>query len=507
MKITKSQAMLQRGARLIERLDVVSGRATSSYDHTKQEQQEALRRAVEEGRKVDKSILLAQAALMGASEAFISEVLFQEFREGSKEGNIIIPDAETWYEGDMQKRAVQMCLMQLKITSALRLFIRVAENRVNNQRTRTAIRWYLFGRLSESVAVKYRRKLHRILRHIYGTSYRQLVASASQASLGTEMNPAWFDEHVMPYTDKSRSEVADMLAFIVSPYQPDTDGAIGAFRKAKHASSKAEFKAAIKQLDITVVMGLINYDNPWFKQMFGEDGKLKDEWNKFITEHAGQSDTKKLRDTERRKSLGLAKAKVDYSKVDQAAVYKTENQAGEDMSEARRALAESNKVELPFRSIAIVADRSISNQGGVDSAGTNDALIRQLEDTLLASAPTGQVIETLVAHTYLAGPFIEAAEAGPDAIFILSDGYENYPFDGCLSGVISQMRSRGWDTPVFHISPMTSAEHQAKARSLGEGIVSFTAGSPAALRAQFEAKLLHFNPQRYFEKLYKKLEA
>ena len=84
-----------------------------------------------------------------------------------------------------------------------------------------------------------------------------------------------------------------------------------------------------------------------------------------------------------------------------------------------------------------------------------------------------------------------------DAIFILSDGYEN-DYEGLLGEVIKAWRDMGNDTPVFHISPIGGAEVAAKARRLAEGVASFAA-TYRSLPVLMQANLLEADPRGWLK--------
>ena len=86
-----------------------------------------------------------------------------------------------------------------------------------------------------------------------------------------------------------------------------------------------------------------------------------------------------------------------------------------------------------------------------------------------------------------------------DAIFILTDGYEN-AYDGLTNEVISIWQSEtSRDIPIFQISPITSAEMGASVRKIGTGVVTMAINNPTALQPQINARLLEIDTKRWIE--------
>ena len=94
-----------------------------------------------------------------------------------------------------------------------------------------------------------------------------------------------------------------------------------------------------------------------------------------------------------------------------------------------------------------------------------------------------------------------------DAIFILTDGYEN-AYDGLTNEVISIWKTEtGNVTPIFQISPITGAETGGNVRALGAGVVTMAINNPIAIQTQINARLLEIDTKRWLENQVHALEA
>ena len=94
-----------------------------------------------------------------------------------------------------------------------------------------------------------------------------------------------------------------------------------------------------------------------------------------------------------------------------------------------------------------------------------------------------------------------------DAIFILTDGYEN-SYDGLTNEVIQIWKAEtGNVTPIFQISPITGAEVGGNVRALGTGVVRMAINNPVAIQTQINARLLEIDTKKWLENQVLALEA
>jgi hypothetical protein len=223
-----------------------------------------------------------------------------------------------------------------------------------------------------------------------------------------------------------------------------------------------------------------------------------------------------VRQTKSTAKLGVQKT-VDVEKAtDFLALYKTgyETTFTPELNVAINKLAEKKKIEgFFYQSIGIVVDNSASMTGHkAESKNTPRAIADFTAKVLGKSADVATFVKTRDEITDLASSFIELLKsentARPyDAIFILTDGYEN-AYDGMTNEVISIWQAEsGRSIPVFQISPITSAEMGANVRKLGSGVVTMAINNPVALQPQITARLLEIDTKRWLENQVLALEA
>jgi hypothetical protein len=97
--------------------------------------------------------------------------------------------------------------------------------------------------------------------------------------------------------------------------------------------------------------------------------------------------------------------------------------------------------------------------------------------------------------TSLADGLLDLVERGPEAIFVLSDGYENRPA-GRFAEVVAELRAIGIRTPIYHLNPVFAAE-SVGVRSLAEGLCpTLPVKDPAGTGLSFLRGLIEADPVR-----------
>lgn len=489
-------------------LEVSSGaKSTSTYYHSKDEQVKAVRKLVGELYNVDKAIPLLLACLDDSTYFFRQEVIRKELSSGYQKGPMGIVNPALWLDNDLQENMVDHILANMSASYVLRLFQSFRETRVNNARTRKKILRWVMGNLTDFMVVKYGNKISSVLKQALGLRVYDGMIYNLKTFVETSVLPdaALTHKTILKYHPSSM-EAAKLLLFadgrFVKSDWYDDFKFIKSYFDMKNASTEEKFYEAVKHLDTSVVIGtVVSYRNLLFDQFKNADGTLKDSVKNKILTTSAMTENQKVRTKKLQERTGGARTDVDYSKVQTETLYKTEG-----VKEQRKVRAERDKITLPYSKIGIIQDRSLSNRGGKDSSNTPEAVIKSLRDTLLASVQDCMVAKSPKNQTDLTKPFVEILEETPDveAIFVLSDGYENFPYEGCLNDMIKKSRDFGFEGQVIHCSPYVSAEMKAQARSLGEQVITMAVSKPSQITTQMEMRLLDFNPKAYFENQFSK---
>jgi len=515
---------------LINGLEVASGaRSSATYYHSKDEQMKAIQTQIKGMYKLSKELPLIIASQKGVTGRFISEVLLNEFKNTLKGGACNIVNPIDWYDNGLSDKAILSALNNLYCDNGLpyvlRLFVDLKKSKVNNERSRKIALGFIWGQPNlEFYALKYRNKIANILKHIYGQRKTSILLSIvlKQISmqntdlLGTEKELAILNESILKYFNGDSVKAFKILLFLFKKdqnvsYDAQLFPLLSEYQMAKTDITK------IKVVPEEVLVGLISsvkhpqYHSMWSNALQKEATKALIRKNVVVT-----SVNQQVRQTKSTAKLGVEK-QVNAEKVtDFMALYKTgyETMFTDELRDAIDKLAEKKKIQGFFYSnIGIIIDDSISMTGNkIESKNTPRAIVDFTAKVLNKSAQTTVVVKTTDTITDLATSFIELLkkenQSKPyDAIFVLTDGYEN-AYDGLINEIITIWKSEtGRDIQIFQISPITSAEMGANVRKIGDDVVTMAINNPVALQPQINARLLEIDTKRWLENQVLALEA
>ena len=528
-KLVLTQKMLSTIKQsLIDGLETASGsRSSATYYHKGDEQLKAMQDQVKKLYKVSKELPLIIASQKGSTGKYVSEVLLNEFKNTLRGGACNIVNPIDWYDNGLSDKAVLTALNNLGesgIPYIFRLFVDLKKEKINNERSRKIALGFIWGQSNlEFYAMKYRNKIAKSLKHIYGVKKTSAllaiagkVAIHEQFVVGSEKERNIMNEYIMRYFNGNMVRASKLLLFI---FKKDE----GVIYKATEYPLLSEYKKAksditdIKNVPEEVLIGLVSstkhpqYHSMWATKIQREATKALIRKNVEVT-----SVNQQVRQTKSTAKLGVEKT-VDLEKAtDFLALYKTgyENTFTPELNVAINKLAEKKKiVGFFYTSIGIIIDNSNSMTGDkAESKNTPKAIADFTAKVLGKSADCATFVRTKDEVTDLASSFIELLKsentANPyQAVFILTDGYEN-AYDGLTNEVISiWQKETGRNIPMFQISPITSAEMGANVRKLGSNVVTMAINNPVALQPQINARLLEIDTKRWLENQVLALEA
>ena len=514
---------------LIEGLTIASGaKSSATYYHSKDEQMKAIQAQIKNLYKLSKELPLIIASQKGATGRFVSEVLLNEFKNTLKGGACNIVNPIDWYDNGISDKAVLTSLNNLGengLPYVLRLFVDLRNEKVNNERTRKIVLGFIWGQQNlEFYAMKYRNKIAEILRHTYGVKKTSVLLSIAQKQVnlqganivGTEKEINIVNESVLKYYNGDSLKAFKLLLFL---FKKDSNLVYDATEfplLAEYQKAKVDI-TGIKSVPEEVLLGLISsvkhpqYHSMWSTDIQKEATKALIRKNVEVT-----SVNQQVRQTKSTAKLGVEKT-VDMEKAtDFMALYKTgyETRFTPEIYSAIDKLAEKKKIQgFFYQNIGIILDKSVSMSGNaLESKNTPRAIAEFTVKVLSKSANYSIIMETNGFASDLATAFVELlkredASKPYDAIFILTDGYEN-AYDGLTNEVISIYKAESQrEIPMFQISPITSAEMGANVRKLGEGVVTMAINNPAALQPQINARLLEIDTKMWLENQVRALEA
>ena len=513
---------------LIDGLTIASGaKSSATYYHGKDEQLKAIQTQIKSLYKLSKELPLIVASQKGATGKFVAEVLLNEFQNTLKGGACNIVNPIDWYDNGLSDKAVLTALNNLGengLPYVLRLFVDLKNAKVNNERSRKIVLGFIWGQDNlEFYAMKYRNKLAEILRHVYGKKMTSVLlsiagkaANVGQFVVGSEKEMNIVNEHILRYYNGDMVKASKLLLFI---FKKDTGVTYGANEfplLSEYMKAKVDITST-KKVPEEVLLGLIsNVRHPQYHSMWATD--IQKEATKALIRKNVEvtSVNQQVRQTKSTAKLGVEKT-VDLEKAtDFLALYKTgyENGWTEDLHKAIDKLAEKKRIPgFFYQNIGVIVDDSISMTGHkAESKNTPKAIADFTARVLGKSAQTALATKTDGEVTDLASSFVQLLKAeNPskpyDAIFILTDGYEN-AYDGLTNEVISIWKAEtGREIPMFQISPITSAEMGANVRKIGANVVTMAINNPIALQPQINARLLEIDTKRWLENQVLALEA
>jgi len=514
---------------LVDGLTIASGsKSSATYYHSKDEQMKAIRVQIKNLYKLSKELPLIIASQKGVTGRFVSEVLLNEFKQTLKGGACNIVNPIDWYENGLGDKALLSGLNNLAgtdngITYVLRLFIDLKNEKVNNERMRKIVLGFIWGQDNlEFYSMKYRNKIAQILKHVYGVKKTSILLSIANKQLLTnglfdnDKELGIVNDSILKYFNGDSIRAFKLLLFLFKKsgveYNADEFPLLSEYMKAQIDITN------IQNVPEEVLLGLVSsvrhpqYHTLWSTELQRNATKAMIRKNVKVT-----SINQQVRQTKSTAKLGVQKT-VDVQKVtDFLALYKTgyETSFTSEIKGAIASLATKKRIDdFYYQNIGIIVDDSISMTGHkTESKNTPRAIADFTAKVLMASAKDSAIlVKTKDEVTDLASSFIELmkneSSAKPfDAIFILTDGYEN-AYDGLTNEVISIYRQEsGRDIPMFQISPITSAEMGSNVRKLGSSVVTMAINNPTALQPQITARLLEVDTKMWLENQVRALEA
>ena len=510
---------------LVEGMTIASGsKSSSTYYHSKQDQEAAIKNAVAKLYNNSKELPLILANQKGATGKFIQEVLLNEFMKTYLGGACNIINPIDWYDNGLSDKAILGALYNLNengIPYVLRLFTSLKDYNVNNERARKITLGYIFGHPNiEFNSIKYRNKLSKILKHIYGVKQTSILLSIAEKYVFTnifssEKESKIVNDSIGRYFNGDINRALKLFLFIFKKGNSDWYDSMNFPLISEYFIATVDITNVSKIVKEVLIGMISNKNHPQYDQLWST--KIKREATKALIRKNTEvtSVNQQVRETKSNKKLGVQKS-VDMAKVtDHLALYKTgyENGFNNEIKNAIDKLAEKNKINnFPYENIGIVLDISESMKGHKkESKNTPRAIADYTCKVLDKSSNNSTVIKTAKGNTDLATSFVsliknESDENQYDAIFFITDGYENQ-YDGLINEVINiYLTETNRYLPIFQISPIVGAEMEGNVRTISTEVVKMAVNSPSSLMGQINARLFEIDTKKWLQNQVKLLE-
>ena len=510
---------------LIDGMNLASAaRGTATYYHKKDEQNLAIKNAIDGLYNQSKELPLILANQKGATGKFIQEVLLNEFKNTYMGGSCNIVNPIDWYDNGLSDKAILGALYNLNengIPYVLRMFVSMKERGINNERARKIALSYIWNHPNKEFnAVKYRNKIFAILKHIYGVKKLSILISIAENSVltGTFKNEKEYNivyKNILRYSPVDSTILFKLFLFIVKRgksewYTNLTFPFINQYYVAERDV------LAVKNIPEEILIGLISSKNhPQYDQLWSTKIKREATKAQFRKSVEVTSVDQQIRQTKSTEKLGVTKVVNMEKAKDYLALYKTgyENGFTAEIYNAIDVLAEKKKMKnFPYKNVGVVLDKSVSMTGNkVDSKNTPRAIAEFTAKILSKSSENCVIESTENESTDLASAFVrllkkEDASKPYDAIFFITDGYEN-EYEGLTNEVVNAyLVESNRFFPVFQVSPILGAEMEANVRSLGSEIVKLAVNDPVSVLPQINARLLEIDTKKWLENQFLLLE-
>ncbi len=406
---------------------------------------------------------------------------------------------------ELERQVLARLVAELPATRVFKLFValragddKAGIHRANNARTRKLILRVILGSPKlELWAVKYRTKMAESLTHAWGVRTTSIVRA-----ILTRGSDRWTSKEqaiVRKAIDRFARDVETAracVAFALRASPPRTRGAplrlLAAYESAKTDLSLG------KRLPLEVLEGI--------RSTFHKDVK-----SATLIELTRDTMTAAQRmSVQRRAEVDVRMDPTEYDAV-RLYLYAFEMGMSREILDAlmEKAKKAASALRLGYARIGVLLDASASMAGSREQALRPMATALAIRDVLAHAADativrcggdTDGVLVRPSGATSLAEGLVELLAAGVDAVFVLSDGYENRPA-GRFAEVVAAIRNMGLHTPIFHLNPVFAAEAGGVRSLASEGVATLPVRAPEALGLAVDRGLREAEPRRGLDAL------
>lgn len=405
---------------------------------------------------------------------------------------------------DREKDIISKLVDSLPPQRTLKMFKEFKKKRINNTRTRKQILKFILNSPNlEYWSVKYRKKLRDVLVHCWGERKAGIVKSIL--------------DHIEYYHIYSKKEQGILKSCGISPYIGDSNkAAIISFTLGNTLNLEDNNTSDIIKLELIKAFNKSKSDISEGKSLPLETLQgIRSTFHKDIDQKYLLELTKNTL-TKIQKKLVQKKAKKEGVEVDfnpfhhsifELYIYAYEMGMSKEIQKVITTKAKKAAGSLPFRfgTVGILVDDSYSMSGSEEQKLRPMAMALATKDVLKHTGDRSKIITTggytttrlnrPGGGTDLADKVLYLLESGVEAVFILSDGYENSPA-GRLAEVLRLVRGTGNTVPVYHINPVVASESGGLVRQLSDDIPVMSISKPEQLGTIMLKSMLDNDPER-----------
>jgi hypothetical protein len=477
-------------SRFIEVAATAMGRAT--FYNTKEEQEAAETALHDQLFSMDRGLYALMAGLPGASDRSLQKI-FERLLENPRDGK----SAALLNQEEESKILAWIC-QQLPVTRMLKLFVQMQAERINNARTRKLILRSVLG--SPRLALwctRYRKKLYASLCHAWNQRNTGILRSILRKAPDTwdAREKAILESQILRYAPKDKqAQLLDCVRFLLG-LQEDLQSPL--LRSYHEAKKTLEAGSRLPYETLEGIRSVYHKERSSAEVLEITKAQLTKQQKMVLQRKAEES------------GVSVEMDPMDYDAI-KLYIYAFSRGLTAEIREALREKAKKAAARFPtrFGRLGILLDASASMKGDETQALRPMAISLALRDMLreIADEAVIQICggrqegeeDTLITpegETSLASGLIAMLKQSVDAIFVLSDGYENAPA-GRFAEVLTQIRKLGFNLPIYQMSPVLAAE-DAGIRALSkEEMSALPVSSPDQMGLSFIHAMLLQEPQR-----------
>lgn len=469
---------------IVAGMEVAAGaRSKADYYHSKEEQTSAVVEAVEKMYSVSKEIPLLLACQQGATGFFTQTAILNEFKKTANGGRLRIVDSRDWNDDGLGKYIIYQAIENLETNGTpyvMRLFEEMAKAKINNSRSRTICLHWIWSQDSlVYLSIKYRGKLKRAFEHFYGKKLSGAMIDIIRRGVGSvsTKEKEILQENLYKFSLQHSTETVDSVYFYVMTGTPTDSEELPLYQDLISAHTDI---LSTTRIPVEVLEGMISDPGHPQHELWVNEASRAALRKELRESNKTTTATAAVRQTRQNAKIGVVN-ETRLEDADPIALLKTAYETGftDELQKAIDKLAKKFSYKsFPYRRFGVLVDSSASMQGhSSESKNTPRAIANFTMGVLVHS---GDAVYT-ERNSNVARGFLnllhDTSVRGDDleAVFIISDGYEN-DYEGLLNQVVTSYRKiTGSEMPVYHISPVGGAEVNAKARSMGKNIVTMNA--------------------------------
>ena len=398
---------------------------------------------------------------------------------------------------DQERLIIDHLVSTLPPNRMINLFASFEDNRVNNARMRKTVLPFILNSTNLGWwAVKYRKKLKTVLSHCWGKRMTSVIATILGKSAKTGKEEDILHTSISKYLvggDTSKIDsVMESLCFIFSAPVIFTNPLFINFYESKIDFSKA------KGLPKEVIEGIRAAYHPDLPQ----SETLK------VARSSMTNKEKRLVQNQAQKAGVEVKWNPHTQPLVELMIYGFKMGFTNEIHEAIDGKAFKAAKQLPFdyEKVGIICDDSFSMSGSEDQKLKALAITYATVEMLRHLGNSTSIITTSKRHasysnkpageTNLARPLITLLKSDLDAIFVVSDGYENAP-EGRFGEVLKIARDKaGVDIPVYHFNPVGAAESKVALKRLSDDVPLTPVTNPEKMGLSLFKTMIAADPKK-----------